>query len=137
MISVTFTPADIANYTTAQATVPLVVMGLPHINPLTPAPADADSEDIFAVLQANGAVIGGQKRASESKPFLVETSISTGMQARFTATDTSRGTDITDTKPEALQTGSTTNQPGEPETRIYKGATYVKGADGQWHLKQF
>jgi len=23
----------------------------------------------------------------------------------------------------------------EPETRIYKGATYLRGADGQWHLK--
>jgi len=23
-----------------------------------------------------------------------------------------------------------------PETRVYKGATYVKGADGQWHLKE-
>jgi pilus assembly protein CpaE len=24
----------------------------------------------------------------------------------------------------------------EPETRIYRGATYVKGADGQWHLRK-
>ena len=23
----------------------------------------------------------------------------------------------------------------EPETRVYKGVTYVKGADGQWHLQ--
>jgi Flp pilus assembly CpaE family ATPase len=25
---------------------------------------------------------------------------------------------------------------GEPETRVYKGSTYLKGADGQWHLKE-
>jgi pilus assembly protein CpaE len=29
---------------------------------------------------------------------------------------------------------STPKQP-EPETRLYKGATYVRGADGQWHLR--
>jgi hypothetical protein len=27
------------------------------------------------------------------------------------------------------------NQFGGPQTRVYKGATYVKGADGQWHLQ--
>jgi hypothetical protein len=25
---------------------------------------------------------------------------------------------------------------GNPETRTYKGATYEKGEDGQWHLQQ-
>jgi hypothetical protein len=25
---------------------------------------------------------------------------------------------------------------GKPETRTYKGATYEKGEDGQWHLQQ-
>jgi Flp pilus assembly CpaE family ATPase len=28
------------------------------------------------------------------------------------------------------------SQQTEPETRTYKGATYVKGADGEWHLKK-
>ena len=30
--------------------------------------------------------------------------------------------------------GAINPRPGEPETRTYKGATYVKGVDGQWHL---
>jgi MinD-like ATPase involved in chromosome partitioning or flagellar assembly len=32
-------------------------------------------------------------------------------------------------------TGASAGQ-GEPETRIYKGATYARGADGQWHLQR-
>jgi hypothetical protein len=28
------------------------------------------------------------------------------------------------------------NQQGKLETRNYKGATYVKGADGQWYLQK-
>ena len=32
--------------------------------------------------------------------------------------------------------GSANNGKGEPETRIYQGATYVKGEDGKWHLQQ-
>ncbi|MGA3263482.1 MAG: hypothetical protein ABSC47_05495 [Terracidiphilus sp.] len=32
--------------------------------------------------------------------------------------------------------GSARNRKGEPETRIYQGATYVKGEDGKWHLQQ-
>ncbi len=31
---------------------------------------------------------------------------------------------------------STPPQQAEPETRTYKGATYVKGADGEWHLQK-
>ena len=27
-------------------------------------------------------------------------------------------------------------QPGQPETRTYKGAVYVKGSDGEWHIQQ-
>ncbi|MGP8176094.1 MAG: hypothetical protein ACLP7O_16325 [Terracidiphilus sp.] len=45
-------------------------------------------------------------------------------------------TDIVDAKREVLPSVSTTDRPGEPETRNYRGATYVKGADGQWHLQQ-
>jgi Flp pilus assembly CpaE family ATPase len=34
----------------------------------------------------------------------------------------------------AAATRSETSEPGKPETRTYKGATYVKSADGEWHL---
>jgi pilus assembly protein CpaE len=45
-------------------------------------------------------------------------------------------TDIVDAKREVLRSVSTPDRQGEPETRIYRGATYMKGADGQWHLLQ-
>jgi pilus assembly protein CpaE len=39
-------------------------------------------------------------------------------------------------KREAPQIVSTPARQGELETRSYKGATYVKGTDGEWHLQQ-
>jgi hypothetical protein len=35
-----------------------------------------------------------------------------------------------------MQSGKPPIPQVKPETRVYKGATYVKGADGQWHLQQ-
>jgi Flp pilus assembly CpaE family ATPase len=77
-LSAIFSPTDTADYTTAQATVVLVVEGLPNIDSLMPATADADNADL---VDAN-------------------------------------------------------TQQGKLETRTYKGATYVKGADGQWYLQK-
>jgi hypothetical protein len=89
-LSVTFTPTEITNYTTAQASTSLVVEGLPNIASLMPATAAADAD-----------------RADQA--------------------DAKRG---------ASQVGSTPNQQVKLETRSYKGATYVKGADGQWYLQK-
>jgi len=42
-----------------------------------------------------------------------------------------------ETKPKAQQTsGAPAQQNKKVETRVYKGATYVKGADGQWYLQK-
>jgi Flp pilus assembly CpaE family ATPase len=95
-LSAIFTPTDTAKYAKAQATVALVVEGLPNIASLL--------------------------RAATRTPF--------------TATDTADFTDLADAKWGALPSGSTPDQNGEPETRTYKGATYEKGEDGQWHLQQ-
>jgi len=89
-LSVTFTPTDTADYTTAQASVSLVVEGLPNIDSLMPATVAADAD-----------------RADQA--------------------DAKKGTS---------QNGSTPNQQDKLETRSYKGATYVKGADGQWYLQK-
>jgi Flp pilus assembly CpaE family ATPase len=89
-LSVTFTPIEITNYTTAQASVSLVVEGLPNIASLMPATVAADADRAY-------------------QP------------------DAKRG---------ASQSGSTPNQQDKLETRSYKGATYVKGADGQWYLQK-
>jgi hypothetical protein len=89
-LSATFTPTDNADYTTAHATVSLVVEGLPNIASLMPEMVDAD---------AGRADKAGAKRGAQ-------------------------------------QDDSAFNQQGKLETRTYKGATYVKGADGQWYLQK-
>jgi len=90
VLSVTFVPADATDYTTAQATVSLVVEGLANIESLMPASAEAD------------AVSSDQAEAKSGTP----------------------------------QGNSAPIQQGKLETRVYKGATYVKGADGQWYLQK-
>jgi Flp pilus assembly CpaE family ATPase len=90
-LSVTFVPADATDYTTAQATVSLVVEGLANFESLVPAGAEAE-----AVLRSEEA----------------------------------------ETKPGTPQGGSAPTQQRKIETRVYKGATYVKGADGQWYLQK-
>ena len=89
-LSVTFTPTDTSNYTAAQATVSLVVEGLPNISMLMPTMSDADF--------VHGDQGGAKQRTQDN--------------------DTA------------------SNQQGKLETRNYKGATYVKGADGQWYLQK-
>jgi hypothetical protein len=89
-LSATFTPTDTADYTTAHATVTLVVEGLANIAMLMPAAADAEAS-----------------RADKG-----------------------------DAKQGAQQNDRASNQQGKLETRTYKGATYVKGADGQWYLQK-
>jgi Flp pilus assembly CpaE family ATPase len=88
-LSVTFTPKDTADYTTAQATVSVVVEGLPNIASLMPAMADSDTNS----------------------------------------------TDLADAK-QGTQSSGASEQQSKLETRTYKGATYVKGADGQWYLQK-
>jgi Flp pilus assembly CpaE family ATPase len=89
-LSVTFVPADATDYTTAQATVSLVVEGLDNFESLMPSMSEAE--------------------------------MSHAEQA--------------ETKPGASQGGSASTQQNKVETRVYKGATYVKGADGQWYLQK-
>jgi hypothetical protein len=44
--------------------------------------------------------------------------------------------DLANTRHGESPGGSIRNGKGEPETRTYQGATYVKGEDGKWHLQQ-
>ena len=89
-LSVTFTPTDTSDYTTAQAAVTLVVEGLPNIALLMPEQADADTV-----------------RADHGEA-----------------------------KQEAQNNNTALSQHSKLETRSYKGATYLKGADGQWYLQK-
>ena len=65
-LSVTFTPTDTADYTTAQATVSLVVEGLPNIASLMPAMADADVDPRDLADAKQGAQSSGSPRTSKA-----------------------------------------------------------------------
>jgi pilus assembly protein CpaE len=58
-------------------------------------------------------------------------------QALLRLTDTAGGsTELVVSKAEAKQGASASITVNDPETRTYRGATYLKGADGEWHLRQ-
>jgi hypothetical protein len=127
-----FTPADIADYTTARAAVSLLVEGLPDIDSEEMETAGGEPEDNVESLQADGMDMGG----TESKTAPEDAALEAGAQTAFASTDTADRTDFADTRRGAAQSGKAPIPQAKPETRVYKGATYVKGADGQWHLQQ-
>jgi hypothetical protein len=95
-LSVTFIPADTEKYLAAQATVTLVVDGLPNIDSLPAPPAQAP--------------------------------IKPGGAANYMG--------LEDAAQVAIHPPAMPGLSSKPETRNYKGATYEKGEDGQWHLQQ-
>jgi hypothetical protein len=132
ILSVAFTPGNTADYKTAQATVVLVVEGLANIAEVMPEQAiesdgDGNSESSDAESM-NAADRESQTKASSDGSALAAEPHAT--------TDSANRADQANTKREAVQTGNAPNQQVKQETRTYKGATYVKGADGQWHLEQ-
>jgi hypothetical protein len=162
-LSVTFTPTDAAGYTTAQASVTLTVnRATPIITWSTPAAISygtALSDDqlnakalvpgTFVYTPAAGTVLtpGTQTlsaiftpkdtadytTAQATETIIVEglPNIASLMPAAAVA-EADRN-DLADAKRGA---STTPNQQSKPETRTYKGATYVKGADGQWYLQK-
>jgi len=54
----------------------------------------------------------------------------------FKAIETEDRVGLADAGQEASASSSAPRQHGKPETRIYKGAIYEKGEDGQWHLQR-
>jgi hypothetical protein len=111
----------------------LVVTALPNLDALTRTPVEADVDDISHLLQVKGAVAGPMRRIQNSS-LLEEAAYSPG--TRYPGTENSNRNDRGEYNAQVLQTANTNNRTIEPETRTYKGATYVKGTDGQWHLKQ-
>jgi hypothetical protein len=97
---------------------------------------DPDPDNISRILRANGAASWGHKIKTESKSVLEETAISAEMEYRFMMPEVPIRTEPAAFNSAAVQ-GTNSSGPGKKqEERIYKGATYVKGEDGQWHLKQ-
>ena len=59
-----------------------------------------------------------------------------GMPVRHRQVETAGRGESIGGKLEREESGSASSSHGAPETRTYKGANYVKGADGQWHLQK-
>jgi Flp pilus assembly CpaE family ATPase len=57
-------------------------------------------------------------------------------QTPFKAIETEDRVGLADAGQEASASSSAPRQHRKPETRIYKGAIYEKGEDGQWHLQR-
>jgi len=43
---------------------------------------------------------------------------------------------LVDANQEVLEIENTGSQESKPQTRIYKGAIYERGENGQWHLQR-
>ena len=133
---VTFTPADAVNYTTAQIAVPLNVEALASMGSLTQATADGDAGDPFKAFQTSSMRMRGRDQSMGIETPFRTPEPPAAPRPVPPPNDTLARADYTQSARETIQVGSTTNRQSEPETRTYKGATYVKGPDGQWHLKQ-
>jgi Flp pilus assembly CpaE family ATPase len=165
-LSVTFTPVDSMNYTTAQTAVSL------HVSPITPSlltwPAPTplsygtplSSSELNALASVSGTFVYGPSEGDVLPPGRHMLSVS------FTPHDPERYSPaqasvllVVEAVPEiasllAAKTSAAQSNPapagrskaapsGNPaaapiprETRTYKGAIYEKGDDGQWHLQQ-
>ena len=69
-------------------------------------------------------------------PSSSSTLFSSAGQTAFTSPEIPRRTHHTGAHHVGSHAGSASSLQNEPKTRTYRGATYAKGADGQWHLQQ-
>jgi hypothetical protein len=67
---------------------------------------------------------------------MIESIPAPALQAPFKVPDPANYIDLADVGQASMHSQSTPREKGKPETRSYKGATYEKGEDGQWHLQQ-
>jgi hypothetical protein len=158
-----FTPQDRSNYAPAQASVSLLVTSLPYMDslsklivdpPLANAPIyasqtraafempptreafDPNPQSVSGIFKANGAAAVGRKFKNESNPLAEETAIANEKEKRFRASEISNRADRGASSPTAVRGNKTIEPVKKQEERVYQGATYVKGEDGKWHLKQ-
>ncbi len=158
-LTASFTPADSVNYTTAQATVSLTVneVGQAAITWPVPSPISygtpLSDAQLNAVASVSGSFVyapalGDVLAPGKHKLSLVFTPDETERYAKAQATvmllveglpniasllKAAAHTPFVHTDTERKPATYTAVQ---RETRTYKGATYEKGDDGQWHLKQ-
>jgi hypothetical protein len=131
-----FTPEDTGNYDTARASVSLLVTTLAHLEALTPISNERGRDESSKTGYSANRTTGGEPRRIQGNAAFEETPVAAAMAMRFGQIEKSIRNDHGDSNSRPVQSGNNTDQQAEPETRIYRGSTYVKGPDGQWHLKE-
>jgi Flp pilus assembly CpaE family ATPase len=139
-LSVTFIPSNVRNYTRVQASVQLVVEGLANMASFAQEEAEDKLEypslatpayDTGVIAQKRWVEDSGESVNPSDAPVLVSSS-RTSISAEYGT----ESRDYASAPQTATQNAGSFKQNREPETRTYKGSTYVKGADGQWHLQR-
>jgi hypothetical protein len=163
-LSVTFTPVNSADATTAQATVPLTVtkatpiirwpepsaisygtsLGTEQLNATALIPGTFVYTPAAGTVLASGrqklSVIFTPKDAADyttaQATVAIEVEGLANILSLIPATADEGSGLANQAEQSASLIGSASNELNTPETRTYKGATYVKGADGQWYLQK-
>jgi len=141
---ITWTPPSAISYGTALSTLQLnATAPIPGTFVYTPSAGDLltvgrhtlsvtftpkDTEKYAAAQAAVTLVVEGLPN--------IDSLLTAATQTPFTQTGAADFTDLADAKRKVVTSGSAPNKNGQRETRSYKGATYEKGEDGQWHLQQ-
>jgi hypothetical protein len=95
-----------------------------------------EKDDLSKLANHTSRTAGGEMRRIQGNPAFEETPVAAAMAMRFGSIEKSIRNEYAESNSRPVQSGNSTNQPAELETRTYRGSTYVKGPDGQWHLKQ-
>jgi hypothetical protein len=134
LLSVTFYPDDAANVAMCQASATLVVHELPNVGFAMPQNFQADVYDSFQTPRTNPASFVARRRwieeageDAEGNLVLVETRETSLPMPQKPVPEQAQ------IARERLGADLNVNPAEEPETRTYKGVTYMKGPDGQWH----
>jgi|SRR5215469_6689173 len=148
-LSATFTPTDRLNHSTVQVAVQLLVSEIPPavITWETPSPvsygvplnaaqlnATSSNEGTFLYAPPAGVVLApGRHTLSVS---FVPSNPANCTAAQATVEFEVTANRAAPAKSDEATGGSSPSQEKRYKTRTYKGAVYVQGDDGQWHLQQ-
>jgi hypothetical protein len=135
-LEASFTPEDTGNYDTARASVSLLVTSLAQMESVTPISNERGRDEVSKMGYYANRGTGGETRKVQGNSAFEETPVAAAMAMRFGQVEKSIRNEHGDSNSRPVQSGNTNNQPAELETRTYRGSTYVKGTDGQWHLKE-
>jgi Flp pilus assembly CpaE family ATPase len=147
-ISVTFTPIDRMNYSEVRGAVTLTVTEMPPaiITWHAPSPisygvplgaaqlnATSSNQGTFVYTPPAGIVLAPGRHTLSVSFTPTNSAECTSSEATVTLEVTANHTAPAEFAEATSGRGGTQNN---PKTRTYKGAVYVQGEDGQWHLQQ-